>query len=439
MTRIIMNDIKISRKSIRQIPISKERNGRIFEKKNNQTDEPEIIRVKKSPNWQRKPLNPRFVIWLIAIICLLSLFFGISIIFSSAKIIITPKTEKILFTDDLYTAKLNSLNAQDLSFEVLKVSQTASETVDATEEKEVNQKASGIIIIYNNYSTVSQRLINNTRFEANNGKVYRINSSVVVPGYKKVDGKIIPGSIEATVYADQAGEEYNLKLADLEGDFKIPGFKGDPRYEGFYARLKEDIIGGYIGKQWIIADTLRSSAQDSLKIKLKEQLLKELYAVKPENYLIFNDSYSVNYINLSDSSLDNNQVKINMQGDLNAVVFNNLKLAKYIAEKKISDFDGLPTEFVPSDNLVTTFKAKDSTDLWKNSVIEVKLSGEAIIKWLNDYEALKKDFAGKKETDFENLVMKYKNSIDKIEVIFSPVWTRYIPDNLDKIIIQEQI
>jgi len=59
--------------------------------------------------------------------------------------------------------------------------------------------------------------------------MYRIDSSVIIPGYQKVNGKIIPGSIEATVYADQAGDGYNLKLADLTGDFSIPGFKGDPR------------------------------------------------------------------------------------------------------------------------------------------------------------------------------------------------------------------
>lgn len=435
MTKKVMNDIVLSKKSIRQIPISKERataeGGKRQEKFNSH-------KTKRSLSWQRKPLNPKFVLWLIASICLLALFFGISIVFSSATVIITPKTEKITFDNDLYIAKINSSSTADLSFEVLKVKQTVSDTIEATEEKEVNQKATGKIIIYNSYSTASQRLINNTRFESNKGKIYRINSSVVVPGLRKIDGKIVPGSIEATVFADQAGEDYNLKAADLTGDFKIPGFKGDPRYEAFYARLKDDILGGYIGKQMVISDGVRKTTEDSLKTKLNEQLLKELYAVKPENFLFLKNGYSVDYIKLPDTTEDG-KVKINIEGDLSGIVFNNTKLSKYIATKKIDSFDGLPTELIPSSDLLATFNAKDNINLWKNSAIEIKLSGDATIKWLYDGDAIKKDLAGKSESDIRNLVTKYKDSVDSIQVIFKPVWTRYIPDNTNKIKIKEAL
>ena len=424
MTRKTISDIIITKKSIRQIPISIER-------------KPTVVRPNQ--NWQRKTLNPKFVIWLIAIICLLALFFGISIIFSSATVIVTPRTEKINFSDDIYPAKLNSSGAADLSFEFLKVKQTASETIDATEDKEVSQKATGKIVIYNSYSTAPQRLINNTRFEANNGKVYRINSSVVVPGYKKVEGKVVPGSVEATVFADQAGDSYNLKLADLAGDFKIPAFKGDPKYQGFYARLKTDITGGLIGMQRVVAVSLRKSTEDIIKTKLKEQLLKEFYAIKPENYLIFKDGYSVDFTNLADTAVGSDKVKLNIEGELNGVVFNNLKLAKYISIKKIENFDGLPVELVPTDNLTVTFITKDNTSLWKNTALDIKFNGDASIRWQYDAESVKKDLAGKSGSDVKNLVAKYKDSIIGIKVIFRPVWTRYFPDNLNKIKIQEAV
>lgn len=441
MNKIIMNDLIKSSKSIRQIPVSKiKKKVTVINDSNTiHTVRPELISNRQESRWSRKPLNPKFAIWLIAIVCLLALFFGISIIFSSAKIIVTPRTENITLNNNSYSAKLNPLNEADLSFEVMKISQINEQDIPATEEKEVNQKASGKIVIYNNYSTVSQRLINNTRFEANNGKIYRINSSVIIPGLKKIDGKTIPGSIEAIVYADQAGEDYNLKLADLTGDFKIPGFKGDQRYLGFYARLKEDIQGGFVGKKWIIAESVRKEAEGILKAKLNEDLIKKLYAIKPENYLVFKNSYSIDYSVLPDVSLENNKVKLNMQGDLNAVIFNNIKLSQYIAQKKITNFDNLPTELIPSDNLTVTFTAKDSNNLWKNSIIDVSFMGDAKIKWIYDTDSFKKDFAGKKEADFPSLVTKYKNSISKIEVMFSPVWNRYIPDKLNKITVQEQM
>jgi len=404
MARKIINDIVISKKSIRQIPLSPEK------KKKGDRE------LRKAYSWQRKSLNPKLAIWIIAVICLLALFFGLSLVFSSATVIITPRTEKISFNNETYITKLDSSAQTDLSFEVLNVKQTEGQVVEATEEKEVSQKASGKIVIYNNYSTVSQRLINKTRFEASNGKVYRINSSVIVPGLKKVNGQTLPGSIEAVVYADQAGEDYNLKLADLAGDFKIPGFKGDPRYQGFYARLKTDITGGLIGKQRIVSNDLRKVTEDLIKVKLKEQLLKELYAVKPENYLIFKDGYIINYSRLPDMVVDKNSVKINLEGNLSAVVFNSLKLSKYIV----------------------LFKPEDLSSLGKNKTLEIKLTGEGIIKWQYDSEALKQDLVGKSEADFKNLMVKYKNSVSGIKVFFRPIWTRYFPDNINKIRIQEE-
>ena len=433
----------VSKKSIRQIPLSKEKSVEYKELKREVTDLEEnqgFFRqhgVNRVPNWQRKALNPKLMIWLIAIICLLALFFGVSMIFSSATITITPKTENITFNNDTYTAKLNSQSTSTLSFEVLNVKQDAGKTVTATAEQDVSQKATGKIIIYNNYSLSPQRLINNTRFEASNGKIYRITSSVIVPGFKKSGSNITPGSIEATIFADQPGTDYNLKLTDLKGDFTIPGFKGDLRYNGFYARLETDIIGGFVGKQKIISADLRKTAEDSVKADLKEQLIKELYAIKPENYIIFNNSYSIDYSDLADTVVDNNTVKINVEGNLNGIVFDNLKLTKYIATKKINNFDSFPAELVPSDNLVTTLTGSDSTGLWKNDTLQIKFNGDATVKWQYDSDAIKRDLAGKSQSDIGKIVAKYKDSILGLKVFFMPVWSRYFPDNLNKIKITE--
>lgn len=422
MRKKIITDIIInSKRSIRQIPIAVEKL-------------PDLEHIKSSrPNWRRKSLNPKFVIWLIAIICILALFFGVSSLFSSVTVVITQKTQKISFNNELFTVKANSSSTGELSFEILKFKESSGIAVEATEEKEVNQKASGSIIIYNNFSSAPQRLINNTRFEANNGKIYRINSSVVVPGLKKVNGEVLPGSIEAVVYADQQGDTYNLKLADLAGDFKIPGFKGDPRYTGFYARLKSDITGGFIGKQLIINDDLRKSTEIVLKDNLKEQLLKELYAVTPDNYLILKDSYSIDYINLPDISSTNNKATIMLEATMNSLVFNNNKLSNYFASKKVADYDGLATVFIPEDNFTATFIAKDTVNLWKNSSVQIKLNGDAIIKWEYDSDSIKKDLLGKKEADIKSILTKYKDSVTSLEVIFKPVWNRYFPDSLNKI------
>lgn len=434
MPKKIISDIIIPKKSIRQIPISVEKKPKVEKEKINYRERFNIPKI----SGNRKPLNPKFAIWLLALIAILALFFGVSLLFSSANIVITPRVEKVTFNNDVYTAKLETAaTTGGLSYEVLKINKTDEVIVEATEEKNVNQKATGKIVIYNSYSSASQRLINNTRFEAANGKIYRLASSVTVPGTKVVSGKTIPGSIEASIIADQPGDSYNIELKDLTGDFKIPGFKGGPRYNSFYGRLKTDIAGGFIGKQRIVGAEVRKEAEDNLKVSLKESLLKELYSIKPDNYIIFDNAYSIEYINLPDTDESSDKVKINIRGNLNSVVFNSLKLSNYLATKKISDYDGLPTTLIFTDDLITTLSGKDTLNLWKNTSLDLKLKGDAQIKWMYDVDALKKDLAGKPGSSSTQILSKYKDQVESINVTFSPIWTKYFPDKLDKIKVSE--
>lgn len=441
MPKKIISDMIITKRTIREIPVSKKKTVESDDDLTIKNDSPRINHpsIRRRDNWQRKPLNPKFVIWTIAVLCILALFFGISILFSSATLIINPRTETVSFTSDRYTVKPKSSKSTGLTFETLEVEQTKSLTVVATEEKDVNKKASGTIIIYNNYSSAPQRLINNTRFESTNGKVYRINNSIVVPGTKNVDGKVVPGSVEAIVFADQAGEGYNLSLSELAGDFKIPGFKGDPRYEKFYARLKTDIVGGFIGKQLVVDPALREKTELILKEELRQELIKELYALKPDNFLFFKEGYSLSVSGLPDVKVNDNQVQINMQGKLLGIIFNNQEFANFISLSKISNYDSLPVEFMPQSDFTLSLKTIGDANISKDVPVEVTLNGQAIIKWVYDGGAIKKDLAGRKKSELESLVLKHKNLISGIQVILRPVWTRYFPDDIDKIRIKEEI
>ena len=114
-------------------------------------------------------------------------------------------------------------------------SRTASTTVKATGTEQVSQSASGVITIYNDYSTAPQTLITNTRFEAPDGNIYRIHQGVTVPGATaSAGGALTPGTISVTAYADQPGASYNIG----QTQFTIPGFKNDPSTASFMRRLR---------------------------------------------------------------------------------------------------------------------------------------------------------------------------------------------------------
>ena len=86
-----------------------------------------------------------------------------------------------------------------------------------------DERATGVIVVYNAYSAAPQRLIKNTRFATEDGKIFRAKDSIVVPGTTIENGKIIPGSVEAIVVADEPGEAYN---------FQTPEFRSGLHYSG---------------------------------------------------------------------------------------------------------------------------------------------------------------------------------------------------------------
>ncbi|MGH7487728.1 MAG: hypothetical protein ACREMY_19320, partial [bacterium] len=92
-------------------------------------------------------------------------------------------------------------------------------------------------------SAASQELVATTRFTTPDGKLYRLDAGVIVPGAKVgADGKVTASStIQASVTADQPGADYNTGAA---AHLNIPGFQGTPKYTGFYGVLAQGATGG---------------------------------------------------------------------------------------------------------------------------------------------------------------------------------------------------
>ena len=156
---------------------------------------------------------------------------------STAVVNISPYKETLI-VDSRLRARANT-TTDGLPFEIAQLSAEESGLVIATGISSGGQYASGKITVYNNYSNAPQKLIANTRFQTSDGKVYRIKGAISVPGM---------GVLEATVYADQAGEEYNIGPAD----FTLPGLKGGPRFEKVFAKSKSAMFGGSSGNSRIV-------------------------------------------------------------------------------------------------------------------------------------------------------------------------------------------
>lgn len=376
----------------------------------------------------KKPLLKRKFFWIASAILFLLLIFLVSTVFAGADINVEPRQEKSAI-DGTFTAVRNSEEEGGITYQVMALSDSVSTEIPATQEQEVKERASGQILVYNSHSSASQRLIKNTRFETSDGKIYKIDESVVVPGTTVENGEIVPGSIEVTVYADEPGEEYNIGLTD----FTIPGFKGDPRFETFYARSKTEIDGGFSGTKRSPAEDDLNEARQKLEEELREGLSQSAFAQKPEGFTLYQDALDIVFdeLTIEESGRD---VTVTQRGTLQALIFNTRKLETFIAEQSLASYEGAPVRVPNLTDLDFTLVSQDTPA--EQNQVQFTLSGGVTVVWEIDKEGLQEQLAGLPKGEFQRVLADYPN-INRAEASIRPFWKRSFPDNAEDIDVKE--
>lgn len=379
----------------------------------------------------RKPRFSRFALWFVAVVVVVALAFAFSFLFSGAKVIITPKQSKTI-VDGRFKAAINA-DAEELPYEIMTIEKTDSMKIKATGKEEIEEKASGKIVIYNNFNSSSQRLIKNTRFETPEGLIYRIDKSVVVPGQKMEGGEKVPGSIEATVYADEAGEKFNISPKD----FTVPGFKGSPRFDKFYARSKTPMEGGFIGEKLTADIDDIEQAKTEIHAELQKQLLNEAFSQKPDEFYLFEDAVFVEFE--SEPSIESNgEIEVVEKATLYGVLFNKEKFASYIAKNTLAVFEDEPVEIADIASLTIAVSNKDEARPWEEEEFGFTVNGNARIVRTFDEEKLKSDLSGRAKAALPTILSGYP-SIEQAKVVLMPFWKRSFPDKTNRIKIEKVI
>jgi len=165
----------------------------------------------RSPMWNRGSKTKKrkwFSVGLLIVALLLLVFVFLSV-FSRATLTVMLRTEQTAVDGTFVAGTAEAFDV--LPYEIFTVTRSDQERVAATGEKYVEAKASGSIVIFNDFDENEQRLIESTRFQTPGGLVYRVQEPVTVPGQStNGDGEVIPGSIEVRVVADEPGSEYNI-------------------------------------------------------------------------------------------------------------------------------------------------------------------------------------------------------------------------------------
>ncbi len=235
--------------------------------------------------------------WSVILVALIVFIVGsgyvASVYYSRATFTIVPKVIPVS-VNGTYVASANTGDSS-LSYEIVTVQSSATSTVVATNGPITNTKATGKLTLYNVWSVAPIRLIAGTKLITSSGLVYKLTSSVVIPGYTKPSGTVIPGKVAAGIIADQAGQNFNVLTTDNAGDFRILAYKDSAKESSVYGRLITNVSGGFSGVKKIVSQTTIASTTASLKANLTAALLAQVKTQIPNGYIMYDSNYSVQF------------------------------------------------------------------------------------------------------------------------------------------------
>ena len=359
---------------------------------------------------------------------------AISIFNSGAQVTIALKnqTPHVNATFFAYPAP----RSQELSYEILSIEKTAERQVSSTGSESRQENATGLIEIIKT-TPGTQTLVANTRFQTEDGLVYRINQEVLVPGSSQGDGgESIPGTIRVEVRADEPGEEYNIPANTR---LTIPGFAENNLTELFnavYATTRADFTGGFDGESFIVAeDDLRKGRQE-MQQELRDSMLDDIESAIPNGYMFFDSSVSFQFIQLPTVNYGDDLATIKETAILNVPIFNKEDFSSFIATNSIPTYDGEPV--IITDFSELTFAYTDAslrnTDLESQPSLEFQLTGRPHVSWTIDKEALAADLAGNHKDILQQVVREFV-SVESATAVIRPFYSNLFPEDTQLITI----
>lgn len=340
----------------------------------------------------------------------------------SAQIIIKPQEQPLDFQLNVLASSdfpEVDVNANKTPGQFLSYSADVSKDFTSSGQKEIARKAKGKIAVYNNFNSEPQGLIATTRFESSKGLIFRIPHPIVIPGAKLVSGKLVPGSVTAEVIADKPGAQYNIN-ADR---FAIPGFKGTPKFNGFYAESSNPMADGATGLAKVVTEQDFNTAKDAVT---KEATDKALAGLKAKlNNLKITEAVNVQITSLkSTAQIDDAAEGFAMvvTAEAKTVAFSESDLLKVI-----EGFINQKGDLVLLNDSLSLNYSEPKIDVDKKTLnFKVTVKGQAAAKV--DTEKIVNSLLGMKQSDIKDYLLGIKE-VESARVILSPFWVKSVPKN----------
>jgi hypothetical protein len=376
---------------------------------------------------KNKPIGRKIAMFILLLIAIGSIYL-LNTLFYNAKVTIVPKNKIFELNNQKFTAE--KFKKDSVPFEVMIVSDNDSKDVVLTSSSNVSSKATGEIILYNEYSNKSQKITAGTFISDDKGKSYKIDSTVTVPAYSLDNKKIIPGQINVKITSFIAGDTYNGS-PEL---FHIVSFKGTNKYEKIYGKIKTPLSGGMAGLVYILDEKEKESVLSNT-ISFKERLLRNLKAQTPQGYIYYPDGVSFSFDFGENITSKTPVAKIEMNGTLSAILFKETDLTDYILKKILPDISPKEKgEILPPDlsNLSFSFFNKGQQVSKEVTNFDFILNGNLQIDWNPNTDELKSLLLGKDKSEVPS-IFKQDPGISSATIRIFPFWFSKFPNELKNI------
>lgn len=361
----------------------------------------------------------------------LGAFFVLNNILPKATIALTLKKMPVDFSYTVnvsLVAKTISLQNDQISIpgEILKSDGNYTLSAKANGTSQVERKATGTLVIYNAYSSQPQTLVANTRFSSPDGKIFRLSSMVKVPGAEIANGKIIPSQITVAVVADGPGEEYNIEPAK---NWRLPGFQGTPRYQGFYADSLNAMAGGFTGVVPVPNDDDINKGKAALEDTLQKSLGSQMTILLADNLKLFNEAKQFQMTQETVRPADaNGMFSVFGAAELRYLVFDEKQLKDFIETQAKT---GLNADVTVKDHSLNY--GAPAADLTKGT-LSFPVQGSFIFEPAVDVASLKQQITGQTGEELRKTVFLLPG-LERADISLWPFWVTKVPQNQSKIVI----
>ena len=347
------------------------------------------------------------------------------------SVTVVPKKESLRFDFAVVAdSKASSLDVDTSKIpgQIIPIEKKVSGDFIASAKQNAVTKAEGKVDLYNEFGSAVQPLVRNTRLRAPDGKIFRLKDAVTIPGATVKNGAVTaPGTIGATVIADEAGVAYNIEPSK----FVIPGFEGTAKFSGFYAKSASMMTGGSAGEGYVATAEDIEKAKASLRGKLTEEPEGYVEANIPKGFIVLEGATEQSSPEFSADQPDGaGKFTAHMSVAYNVFAFSENDIAaltEHYLSKRLQD----ARKALPGTRVITYERVAFGPN---KETLSFTVKASELVTGSIDEEQIKELLAGKGEADIQQ-ILSANDAIESAEATFWPLWISLAPSNKDHITI----